>query len=72
VSAKQAVVDAGIAKLATPNILRHSFATHFLEGDHDIRTLKELLSRSVVFTTMIYTLLHNKCGRGVSSPLDSL
>jgi site-specific recombinase XerD len=72
VSAKQAVVDAGIAKQATSNILRYSFATHFLEGGHDIRTLKELLGHSDVSTTMIYTLLHNKCGRGVSSQLDSL
>lgn len=68
----EAAQRAGLTKRVTTHAFRHSFATHLLEDGYDIRTVQELLGHKDVQTTMVYTHVLNRGGRGVHSPLDGL
>ena len=67
---KSAVRKSGIVKRAGCHPFRHAFTTHLLEDGYDIRTIQELPGHKDVNTTMIYTHVLNKGGKGVRSPLD--
>lgn len=63
---------AGLIKPCSPHTLRHSFATHMLQAGYEIRTVQELLGHSDVSTTMLYTHVVQRGGRGLCSPIDRL
>lgn len=69
---RKAAQSSGIPKRISPHTFRHSFATHLLEANYDIRTIQELLGHKDVKTTMIYTHVANRGVMGVRSPLDEL
>jgi len=69
---KEAARQVDLAKPASCHTLRHLFATYLLEDGYDIRTIQELLGHNDVTTTMVYTHVLNRGGRGVVSPLDSV
>ncbi len=67
---RRAAQLARLTKPVSSHTLRHSFATDLLQAGYDIRTVQELLGHKHVETTMIYTHVLNRGGRGVRSPLD--
>jgi site-specific recombinase XerD len=68
----EAACKAGIDKRVSPHTLRHSFATHLLEEQVDIRVIQVLLGHAKLETTAIYTRVATRTIRAVTSPLDKL
>ncbi len=62
----------GLTKRISAHTFRHSFATHLLQRETDIRTIQQLLGHKDVATTMVYTHVLRQGGQSVLSPLDDL
>jgi integrase/recombinase XerD len=71
-AAQEAAEVAGIRKRVSPHTLRHSFATHLLEQDVDIRVIQVLLGHSNLETTALYTKVSTRTIHAVAGPLDRL
>ena len=69
-SIREAAARAQLDKRVTPHVLRHSFATHLLEGGTGIRDLQDLLGHADIATTEIYLHTAKQTGVGIRSPLD--
>lgn len=69
---QEAAEVVGIRKRVSPHTLRHSFATHLLEQDVDIRVIQVLLGHSKLETTALYTKVSARTIQAVASPLDRL
>lgn len=69
---QRSIKSAGIKKRVTPHTLRHSYATHLLEGGTDIRYIQTLLGHAKPETTMIYTHVHSEAINRIINPLDSI